>query len=273
MDVGGQSGAPGSRAFGAGDVHAPDAEGASLRARLTIINADDWGYDAESTDRALECLLANRITSMSAVVHMSDSRRAARVAVERSVGPIGLHLNITEPYADVSVPASVRERQSRIAGYFSSRRLQRWAYNPRLHKAIRDVVQDQLAAFHEAYGRAPDHLDGHHHAHLYPNVLLDGGIPAGLPVRPSFTFLPGQKAPLNRAVRRAINGLLGRSHPATDYFFDIAHFRDLAYVKDLSRSTVELMAHPARPHDRELLMSDAWRRLSEAWTLGSYSEL
>ena len=103
--------------------------------------------------------------------------------------------------------------------------------------------------------------------------MLDGGIPPGLPMRPSFTFPPGRKTPSNRAARRVINTLLARARPATDYFLDITDFEDLTGIAGLAGSTVELMVHPARPEEYELLMSEEWGRLSAAWTLGSYSDL
>jgi hypothetical protein len=92
-------------------------------------------------------------------------------------------------------------------------------------------------------------------------------------MRPSFTFPPGRKTPSNRAARRVINTLLARARPATDYFLDITDFEDLTGIAGLAGSTVELMVHPARPEEYELLMSEEWGRLSAAWTLGSYSDL
>ena len=119
-----------SAARGAGGAGLQDAGALMSSARLTIVNADDWGYEVESTDRALECLLAGRLTSLSALVYMSDSLRASQLAGEKAVAPIGLHLNVTEPYDATAVSPSVRERQARVVPYFRSRRLMRWVYNP-----------------------------------------------------------------------------------------------------------------------------------------------
>jgi hypothetical protein len=241
--------------------------------RLTIVNADDWGYDAESTDRTLECLLAGRITSVSALVLMADSARAARLAHAHSFMPVGLHLNLTEPYDGTSVPLAVCERQRRVARYFAAHRSFRWVYNPLLRTAVRDVVKDQLAAFYAVYSRAPDHLDSHHHVHISPNVLLDGDLPVGVPVRRSFTFLPGEKSLLNRSVRRTMSAFVERAHPTTDYFFDIAMLSAVARIDDVARYTVELMTHPAWARDYQLLMSDEWASIIAKLRLGTYAEL
>jgi predicted glycoside hydrolase/deacetylase ChbG (UPF0249 family) len=249
------------------------AEPLAASPRLTIVNADDWGYDDASTDRTLECLLAGRITSVSALVLMTDSARAARLARAHSFMPVGLHLNFTEPYDAISVPPSVCERQMRVARYFARHRSLRWVYNPLVRSAVRDVVKDQIAAFYVVYGRAPDHLDSHHHAHISPNVLLDGDLPVGVPLRRSFTFLPGEKSLLNRTVRHLMSAFIERAHPTTDYFFDIAALSALARIDDLASSTVELMTHPARASDYQLLMSEVWARLIANWRLGTYAEL
>lgn len=249
------------------------ADALAATPRLTIVNADDWGYDDGSTDRALECLLAGRITSVSALVLMAASARAARLAHEHAVMPVGLHLNLTEPYDGTSAPPSVCERQMRVARYFAVHRSLRWVYNPLLRAAVRDVVKDQLAAFYAVYGRAPDHLDSHHHAHISPNVLLDGDLPFGVPLRRSFTFLPGEKSLLNRTVRHAMSAFIERGHPTTDYFFDIATLSAFARIDDLASYTVELMTHPARARDYRLLMSEEWAGLIARLRLGTFAEL
>jgi predicted glycoside hydrolase/deacetylase ChbG (UPF0249 family) len=62
-----------------------------------IINADDWGRSRETTDRTLECWERGSISSVSAMVFMEDSVRAAALARERGIDT-GLHLNFTTPF-------------------------------------------------------------------------------------------------------------------------------------------------------------------------------
>jgi predicted glycoside hydrolase/deacetylase ChbG (UPF0249 family) len=44
---------------------------------MLIVNADDWGRNRDATDRSLECHRNGRITTVSAMVFMEDSERAA----------------------------------------------------------------------------------------------------------------------------------------------------------------------------------------------------
>jgi len=64
---------------------------------MLIINADDWGRSMAETDAALRCYKAGRITSVSAMVLMEDSHRAAELAKEHQLD-VGLHLNFTDKF-------------------------------------------------------------------------------------------------------------------------------------------------------------------------------
>jgi len=61
---------------------------------MLIINADDLGRSVVETDAALRCYSAGRITSVSAMVFMSDSERAAELANGNGLD-VGLHLNFS----------------------------------------------------------------------------------------------------------------------------------------------------------------------------------
>ena len=64
---------------------------------MLIINADDWGRSIMETDATLRCYKVGRVTSVSAMMFMSDSERAAELARENGVDT-GLHLNFSEPF-------------------------------------------------------------------------------------------------------------------------------------------------------------------------------
>src|SRR5258708_5317705 len=95
-------------------VAAPGAPGEALAAGSLIINADDWGRSRDTTDRTLECCERGSISSVSAMVFMEDSERAAALARERGIDA-GLHLNFTTPFSGEVYPAMLREHQQRIA--------------------------------------------------------------------------------------------------------------------------------------------------------------
>ena len=64
---------------------------------MLIVNADDWGGWKSATDAALACYKAGRINSVSAMVFMEDSERAAELAQADGLD-VGLHLNFTTPF-------------------------------------------------------------------------------------------------------------------------------------------------------------------------------
>ena len=78
-----------------------------------ILNADDWGRDVETTDRSLECTLQGVISSVSAMVFMEDSKRAANLALGHRIDA-GLHLNLTTPFDAAHCPSKLVEHQRKL---------------------------------------------------------------------------------------------------------------------------------------------------------------
>src|SRR5271166_6485686 len=87
--------------------------------RMLIVNADDYGAGTSATNAICEAFDAGAITSTSGMVWMNDSARAASCAAERGL-PVGLHLNLTLPFAASDVPRDVRERQQQLTEVFTS---------------------------------------------------------------------------------------------------------------------------------------------------------
>src|SRR5258708_35665539 len=83
---------------------------------LLIVNADDWGQDHESTERTFECLVRGTVSSVSAMVFMEDSVRAAAMACESGIDA-GLHLNFTAPFSSPNCPAQLDKRQRELSKY------------------------------------------------------------------------------------------------------------------------------------------------------------
>jgi chitin disaccharide deacetylase len=246
---------------------------------LLIVNADDWGHDERTTDAIERCFGAGRVTSVSAMVGMADSARAAEAARHADV-PAGLHLNLIERFSDPSLPDFVREHQDTVVGWFERGGWTRWTYNPRIRRALAETVDWQLGAFRDLYGREPTHVDGHRHVHTAPNMLLSRALPEGLPVRSSFTFQSGEKSPLNRSVRELVNRTLARRHPTTRYFFSIRMLHPrlggggmAAKLGLAAREPVEIMCHPGWDDEYGLLMSREWEATIAGLRLGSFADL
>jgi len=248
-------------------------------AGLLIVNADDLGLDPTSTDAILDCFHAGAISSATALVWMKDSDRAAEVA--RAAGlPVGLHLNLIEPFSGTEVPEPVAATQRRVAA-----RLRRSTVGARLyHRAwsadFERCISDQLSRFHELYGRAPTHVDGHQHMHLVPNALLARALG---PVR-RYRRPVNRRPTESRAHKRAFNAALARAmrprFVTTERCFSIRALDpvlggsqsdgDLALARDHS---VEVMVHPGWEDERAVLLAREWRDGLATFRLGSYADL
>src|SRR5438093_3753440 len=125
---------------------APDnfSGGARSQAGFIIVNADDWGRDHETTQRTVECFIRRAISSVSAMVFMEDSERAAAIARERGIDA-GLHLNLTTPFSAPTCPAQLIERQGELARHLLRHRLAPAAFHPRLLRSFEYVVSAQRA--------------------------------------------------------------------------------------------------------------------------------
>jgi predicted glycoside hydrolase/deacetylase ChbG (UPF0249 family) len=234
---------------------------------LLIVNADDFGYTQRSTDAAAECFARGRITSVSAMVYMHDSERAAAIAREAGV-PVGLHLNLSEPYSGSDVPEAARRRQVRLAERFCGGwvRVRRWLYDPTIRRDVDGCIGEQLERFHALYGASPSHVDGHKHVQVSPNVLLSRALRPGTRMRTALHL----DATLLRPGRGARRRLMERRFTSTDYCFDFAE-RERA-LQLAREETVELVVHPAL-RNYAALVSDDWARALERVRVGSFADL
>jgi chitin disaccharide deacetylase len=243
---------------------------------MLIINADDWGRSRAETDAALACCEQGRVTSVSAMMFMDDSERAAKIAKSQTV-KVGLHLNFTETFSGKDVSARLLKDQKRISRFLRANKFAPVVYHPFLRRQFQDVCSAQLAEFIRLYGAEPSHIDGHQHMHLCANVVFDGLIPADHRVRRNFSFRRGEKGNLNIIYRRFIDSILRRRHQLTDYFFDLARFlttEQFAPIVTLAgRADVELMTHPARMAEQTFLLSDSFSETLGNVALSRSSEL
>ena len=237
----------------------------SLHAGLLIINADDWGRDTETTDRMFECVLHGSVSSVSAMVFMEDSERAAAIARERGIDA-GLHLNFTTRLSAPNCPSQHAERQQEIAGYLRQRRFNRMVFHPGLIRSFEYVVRAQIDEYRRLYGAPPDRIDGHHHMHLCANVLFGRLLPSGTTVRRNFSFEPGERSLVNRSYRRFVDVLLTRHHRLTDYFFSLVPLEPFARLEKIFSfardSVVEVETHPVNLEEYRFLMGEELLRLS-----------
>jgi hypothetical protein len=212
-----------------------------------IVNADDWGRTAETTDRIRACQRFGVLSSASGMVFMEDSERAAEIANESKLD-VGLHLNFTTPFSGRNVSSQLLEAQNRITKFLRSSWIAQAIFHPGLSKSFRYVFQAQIEEFCKLYRKFPERIDGHHHMHLCANIFWGNLLPKDTIVRRSFSFQRGQKSGLNRMYRRWLDKNIEKRHPATDYFFSIEPIgkgERLGEIIELAKSSlVELETHP-----------------------------
>jgi predicted glycoside hydrolase/deacetylase ChbG (UPF0249 family) len=134
--------------------------------RTIRICADDYGI-APGVNRAiLDLLDAGRIDATS-VMMPPESLDAAAIAAlaaikqRRPTISVGLHLTLTAPFAAMTTGQAFKPLADMLIAALM-RRLDR--------AALAAEVRAQLAAFRTAFGRPPDHVDGHQHVQLFPQV-------------------------------------------------------------------------------------------------------
>ena len=228
-----------------------------------IVNADDWGRSRLATDRTLECVLRGSVSSVSAMVFMEDSARAAQLAIENGVD-VGLHLNLTTAFTAKECTERLRAEQLRLGRFLRRHRMAPALYHPMLASTFRDVIAAQICEFTRLYGYAPLRIDSHHHMHLCANIIAADLLPRGGIVRRNFSFFPGEKGWINRNYRSWQDKKIARRHACTDFFFDLQpleHSR-LTSMHVLAQSaTVEVECHPERDDEYRFLMSDGLESL------------
>jgi len=232
---------------------------------LLIINGDDWGRNTETTDRMFECVAHGTVSSVSAMVFMEDSERAAAIARDRAVDA-GLHLNLTTPFSASNCPSRLADRQREIASYLLRWTFHRVVFHPGLARSFEYVVKAQLDEFGRLYGTLPGRIDGHHHMHLCANVLLGRLLPAGTLVRRNFSFQAGEKSLVNRLYRGALDWGLARRHRLVDFFFSLPPLDPPSRLERIfslaNQFTVEVETHPVHPEEYRFLMGEKFLQLT-----------
>jgi predicted glycoside hydrolase/deacetylase ChbG (UPF0249 family) len=134
--------------------------------------ADDYGL-AEGVNRAIRDLISRgRLNATSVMTVGPAIGRAEVTALQEAAAAsprcaIGLHVTLTAPFR----PLSMHFRPHNGGLFLPFPNLLRAGLLRRLEpELIEDEVSAQLAAFKELFGRAPDFVDGHQHAQLFPQV-------------------------------------------------------------------------------------------------------
>lgn len=238
-----------SKSHGSSVVEQPGA--------VVIVNADDWGRDVVTTDRSLDCIDRGVVSSVSAMVFMGDSDRAAHLARQHGVDA-GLHLNLTMPYSKPQCPSRLMEQQEKISRFLRSHRFAPVLYHPGLAASFEYVVRAQQEEYERLYGTPANRIDGHHHMHLCANIVFQNLLPRGIIVRRNIFLWPGEKSWSNRAYRRWQDRLLSHRYRLADFFFDLLPLDPCSRMERIfqlgTRFNVEVETHPINNDEYKFLV-------------------
>jgi predicted glycoside hydrolase/deacetylase ChbG (UPF0249 family) len=147
-----------------------DAPAAGQR-RVWLV-ADDYGI-SPAVNAAIRDLVARgrlNATSVMVVAPSFERSELMPLAALNSAATrvaIGLHLTLTAPFR----PLSAGFQPVRRGAFFPLGTLMGRALLGRLDRAaLAAEIASQLAAFHAAFGRPPDFVDGHQHVQLLPLI-------------------------------------------------------------------------------------------------------
>ncbi|MFG1189054.1 ChbG/HpnK family deacetylase [Xanthobacter flavus] len=137
--------------------------------KRVILCADDYAI-SPGVSEAIAALIADRRINATSVMTVFDglgpAARALDDAAADTGASIGLHVTLTGAFAPLTAgmaePSGALPALPRLLLSALSRRLDA--------KAVAAEVEAQFAAFQDAFGRPPDHVDGHQHVHVLPVV-------------------------------------------------------------------------------------------------------
>jgi predicted glycoside hydrolase/deacetylase ChbG (UPF0249 family) len=221
----------------------------SFAMRRLIVNADDYGRTEGINLGTLEAHRGGIVTSATVMILERFAAEGIRRALaEAPRMSLGLHCVLTGG----GPPASDPSRLPTVAPGGKFARNADALPEVLDQSEIRLELDAQIALFEEAAGRAPSHLDSHHHSALHPAVepvFAQIAKERGIPARAS-----------SAAARRSLRE---KGITVPDFFLDGFYGHGatpenlLSLIDSLPEGTSELMCHPGHP-DAELLAGSSY---------------
>ena len=200
--------------------------------RRLIVNADDFGLTRGVSEGILAAHRNGIVTSTTVLVNRPVAPSLLERLIASGIG-VGLHLNLT-----LGAPITRAPSLTGSDGRFI-RDARQAAARARPDDVEREI-EAQIQAFQRLLGRAPTHLDTHHHAGLLPPV---GAIVLGLARRRGLAVRSqneAARAAARTAGLRTPDHFFGESGP--DAHWTVA--RTLGRLRRLPTGCSEFMTHP-----------------------------
>ncbi|QAV22982.1 chitin disaccharide deacetylase [Proteus hauseri] len=134
-------------------------------ARLLIVNADDFGLSKGQNYGIAECHRYGVVTSTTALVNAEGIEHAAQLRKELPNLGVGLHFTLT-----MGKPLSPLSSLTRDGV------LGKWVWQMAEEgdlplDEIRIELQAQYQRFIDIFACEPDHIDSHHHVHMFKQIF------------------------------------------------------------------------------------------------------
>jgi len=140
------------------------------RPRHIWLCADDYGISPAVSGAIRDLIARKRINATSVMVVAPTFSHAEAAALREAAADhaaIGLHLTLTAPFRAHAHGFAPLHR----GAFPPLASMARRALSRSLKPALLDAeIAAQFAAFHHAFGRPPDYVDGHQHIHVFPQI-------------------------------------------------------------------------------------------------------
>lgn len=231
--------------------------------KLLIVNADDFGLSKGQNYGVIEAFHYGVVSSTTAMVNSTHIQHAANLSQRYPGLQIGLHFVLTHGYPLTAMPSLVNERGE----------LGKWLWEKTESaqldlNEIHDELISQYDKFIAVFGKAPTHIDSHHHVHMLPQIypLVEAFAQSqSIPLRIGRQDVERQDIPL-------------RYDHSTEWFdagFYGEEISEALFLQVLERTdqrgakSVEMMCHPAFLDKTILASKYCYPRLAEVEVLTS----
>lgn len=233
--------------------------------KLLIVNADDFGLCKAQNYGIIDAFTNGVVSSTTAMVNAAGIEHAAKLSAEHPGLGVGMHFVLT-----LGRPLSLMPGLTREDGL-----LGKWIWEMAEADVlpldeIRQELECQYARFVAVFGRAPTHIDSHHHVHMIPQIF---------PIVEAFAKEQGVAMRVDREVAKEgeIEIQSARSTQGFDsQFYGDAISQEL-FLEALDRSmerrelSLEVMTHPSFVDNILLESKYCYPRLIELDVLTSAS--
>lgn len=250
-----------------------------------IINADDFGRNAETNAKIIGLARERKITSVSLIANAPAIEEAVAALQKCPDISTGIHLNLTEfcPLTPSEKLGSLKECTTEVGAFRGEDFLRKKAITPDLLDAIFFELKMQVEVL-LARGVQLSHFDSHNHVHTIPRLFFvikklqqHFGIRK---VRTTWTiFRPGNEPTLTCRLKKKTWDVALRYYYktiTTEAFTSLVDFIEAASWRKLPFQSVEIMVHPGHPDfDYETRILDTnWReRILCSTELINYTDL